>query len=82
MLYVTFTSKDLPKVFMYPYLWFIKEWMFTYYCIFRTNLSHLEFGKFFLFLKNMFYLLFNNHSYVMDYYNTSYGEAIKSYLKL
>ena len=82
MLRVTFTSKDCPKMFMFLYFWFTKEYLLQIYTISLTNIRHLEFGQFFSCLVKLFLLVFRTHRGITYQYNTSYKQAYQKYCSI
>lgn len=80
MLYISFSSTDCPNMFLYRYFWFTKEWFYTFYCITRVNLKHLQFGMLFTFISKTIHLIFNNHKSIMEHYNFCYQNAFETYV--
>ena len=82
MLYVVFKPQDCPKMFLFLYVWFTKEYFYQLFTITHSNAKSVGFGQLFKLFKNTFFLVFNVHTIIMYQYNTSYERAYTKYCNI
>ena len=82
MLYVTLKAEECPKMYLYLYYWYIKEYFYMYYITTKYNVMNCQFGLFFSVISNLFVLPFKLPQVITEQYNISYKRAYESYCNL